>query len=357
MAPLALRSVGAQRTKRSFPKPARRVDLTLLHCVVLCIHFSSEGLGRVRVARAPDPMWETVLSLRVLSQRRPGLLFEQWSRHTWGQLTPAVQRLREFVSSCGHCPDFLTPTHGGVSPEYALTQVLSTSPGRIKTELLAADGTGFWAAALADDDGATLHHFGQAVRSYFKIGIAPYWLRIHAAADGARVRLGRTLIDDGIERTLVRLWPDTSWCPPVLHLPYSSDRDLVLNGRDLILLPSFFSAQQPVTRHDPALPPVLAFPVHDNGSADTLRPGAPRARPAADSKLAALLGRTRAAVLEAVRHACTTSELARRVGISLASASQHATVLREAGLLTTARHRNAVVHSTTALGAALLNHP
>jgi DNA-binding transcriptional ArsR family regulator len=82
-----------------------------------------------------------------------------------------------------------------------------------------------------------------------------------------------------------------------------------------------------------------------------------RAEPAADSKLAALLGRTRAAVLETVSSPCTASELARQTGISLASASQHATVLREAGLLTTTRHRNAVMHTTTALGAALLGRP
>jgi Helix-turn-helix domain len=323
---------------------------------MLRIHFSIEDLARVRVARTPDPMWETVLSLRVLGQPRPNKLFERWRRHTLGRLTQPMLRLREFVSSFDHWPDFLTPTNGGVSPERAVTQILATSPHQVRTELLVAPGTSAWVAALVDD-GSALRQLGEVMLSYFRIGLAPYWRQILAAADGARARLARTLIDDSIERMLVGLWPDTSWQPPVLRVPYSGRKDLILAGRELILLPSFFSSQSPIIRQDPALPPVLVFSIHDAGRGNALCPGGPLARPATGDKLAALLGRTRAAVLETVSTACTTSELARRVGISLASASQHATILREAGLLATTRHRNAVMHTTTALGNALMNRP
>ncbi|MDG4865877.1 winged helix-turn-helix domain-containing protein, partial [Streptomyces sp. T-3] len=65
-------------------------------------------------------------------------------------------------------------------------------------------------------------------------------------------------------------------------------------------------------------------------------------------------GRTRSAVLASVDGGCTTGELARRVGVSAASASQHATVLRESGLLATVRDGNSVLHTVTPLGAALL---
>ena len=46
--------------------------------------------------------------------------------------------------------------------------------------------------------------------------------------------------------------------------------------------------------------------------------------------------------------------LARRLGISAASASAHATVLRDAGLAVAQRHRNSVLHSASALGVELL---
>jgi len=72
------------------------------------------------------------------------------------------------------------------------------------------------------------------------------------------------------------------------------------------------------------------------------------------SALAALVGRNRAAVLQSIADGCTTTELARRVGISLAAASQHASVLRGAGLIATRRQGGAVLHVLTPLGAELL---
>jgi DNA-binding transcriptional ArsR family regulator len=69
--------------------------------------------------------------------------------------------------------------------------------------------------------------------------------------------------------------------------------------------------------------------------------------------LAALLGHTRAAVLGALDRPGTTGELARRTGVLPSSASQHATVLREAGLVRTVRDGKAVRHTLTPLGAAL----
>jgi DNA-binding transcriptional ArsR family regulator len=59
-------------------------------------------------------------------------------------------------------------------------------------------------------------------------------------------------------------------------------------------------------------------------------------------------------VLRALHESCTTSELGRRLGISPAAASQHTAILREAGLITSLRNVNMVVHSLTSLGAALI---
>jgi DNA-binding transcriptional ArsR family regulator len=49
------------------------------------------------------------------------------------------------------------------------------------------------------------------------------------------------------------------------------------------------------------------------------------------------------------------AQLARRVGVSAASVSQHTAVLREAGLIHTSRIGKAVLHTMTPLGTALLN--
>ena len=71
--------------------------------------------------------------------------------------------------------------------------------------------------------------------------------------------------------------------------------------------------------------------------------------------LAALLGSTRGEVLRRLGTAgASTSELARILDILVASASQHASVLRRSGLVVSRRAGNAVVHRITPLGTALL---
>jgi DNA-binding transcriptional ArsR family regulator len=102
-----------------------------------------------------------------------------------------------------------------------------------------------------------------------------------------------------------------------------------------------------VTLLDPRLPPVLVYPVDPAPLPDRDRPD--------QRALGALVGNTRAAVLGAVGDGCSTSDLARRVQVSPAAASQHASILREAGLIVSTRDRNQVVHTLTPLGVALLN--
>jgi DNA-binding transcriptional ArsR family regulator len=106
---------------------------------------------------------------------------------------------------------------------------------------------------------------------------------------------------------------------------------------------------------DPDASPILHVPVTlDAGALRGLwdPPGGATGR----SSLDALLGRTRAAVLDAVAAGpCTTSELARRAGVSVPSASEHAAVLRDADLIDTRRVGKAVRHAVTTLGASLLD--
>ncbi|MGH3380833.1 MAG: ArsR/SmtB family transcription factor [Actinoallomurus sp.] len=71
-----------------------------------------------------------------------------------------------------------------------------------------------------------------------------------------------------------------------------------------------------------------------------------------------MLGRTRAAVLQALSgRVGTTGDIARRLGISMASASEHASLLRAAGLVVSERSGNTVRHRLTSLGFDLLHRP
>ncbi|MFG2725894.1 winged helix-turn-helix domain-containing protein [Streptomyces canus] len=76
--------------------------------------------------------------------------------------------------------------------------------------------------------------------------------------------------------------------------------------------------------------------------------------PSRERPPAGLLSRGRAAVLRTVESGCTTTEPARRLGLSAATAGEHARIMREAGLLASVRDRNTVVHALTPLDIDLL---
>ncbi|MEU2989547.1 ArsR/SmtB family transcription factor [Streptomyces griseoincarnatus] len=72
--------------------------------------------------------------------------------------------------------------------------------------------------------------------------------------------------------------------------------------------------------------------------------------------MAALLGPTRAMVLLGIaeEHGPTTTELARRTGVSQPTVSHHTTVLRDSGLISTHRCGTRAYHLLTPLGARLV---
>ncbi|MET9556577.1 helix-turn-helix domain-containing protein [Streptomyces sp. NPDC006645] len=84
---------------------------------------------------------------------------------------------------------------------------------------------------------------------------------------------------------------------------------------------------------------------------------ASRPEAAGGEALAALLGTTRARVLlhVAADPTATATDLVHRLGVSAATVSQHASVLRRSGLITTRRTGGSVHHSVTPLGHAVLD--
>lgn len=156
----------------------------------------------------------------------------------------------------------------------------------------------------------------------------------------------------GGDRLLSALHPRVRWVAPVLQVLDMNDRDLYLDGRGIELQPSAFCWQVPTKLRDPELKPVLVYPIqHAPG---ILRQASMESEPMSDP-LGSLLGSTRAVALEAAVPGCTTTELARRCNISPAAASHQATVLREAGLITTRRAGASVRHEITQLGIWLLS--
>lgn len=321
---------------------------------MLRLHFTSEDLAQVRVAPAPDVLWETVLSATLLSNRQRATAFDPWRARTRSRmklLRPAhVSLIRYLAPPVGNFPDFLTPSGTVDDLEAGIERVLATPRTQLRREVASLTGRSTWTRPLLDGDKAAITTVGEALRGYHRAAVAPYWSRIHALVDADRAVRARALLDGGVKGLLDSFRPVLQWDSPVLAARYPVDRDLYLNGRGLVLIPSAFCWQDPITLIDPELPPVLVYPAVGQ------QPGWWTSPPATQStrNLINLLGDTRAVVLSVIEDGCTTTELARRVGVSAPSVSRHAAVLREAGLVTSLRQRNMVIHTLTPLGKALI---
>ncbi|MFP8943960.1 ArsR family transcriptional regulator [Streptomyces fenghuangensis] len=327
---------------------------------MLRIHFSDADLARTRIAAAPDPLWEIAASLHRLQSRRG-----RWAYAGWYRM--ARQRVREkglgrvlrsvflpLYPRAAYFPDFLTPADSVGDWEAGLESILATPPRRVLEEVTILDrtvGAPAWAGQLARPEAR--REFTGMLRAYHGAVIAPYEEHAQARIEAERAARARGLLDGGVEGMLSGLGPMLRWRPPVLEAVYPKqvgDRDLYLNGRGLTLVPSYFNWGEPVTFADPEMPPVLWYSLlHEPGPAD-----GPHGGDAPDKSLVTLLGRARAVALRTASTGATTGEIARAAGVSASSASRHATVLRDAGLITTVRNGPTVLHTLTPAGASLL---
>lgn len=321
---------------------------------MLRIHFNAADLRCLRLAADADPLWESLLSQHLLTSGKGPPNLEPWRRWAVPRLTPPMRALMGLAPPTGYSADFLTPTDGVRDLDAGLDAVLATPVDHLRDDLRRVaprPSSVRWTDRLADGDRRALGALAAAMRSYFDAVLASYWGLISGRVAAARARGARQMVDGGVDRLLTTLHPTVRWDPPTLHVAYPADRDVHLDGRGLVLVPSFFCRHTPVTLRAADRPPVLVYPI----DADLERDAEPPAPAGGD--LVALLGATRAAVLRTTLlapHGISTGELARRVGVSLSSASEHATTLRRAGLLRACPHGRHTLHLVTPLGRALL---
>ncbi|MFF3276350.1 ArsR/SmtB family transcription factor [Streptomyces chrestomyceticus] len=240
---------------------------------------------------------------------------------------------------------------------------LTRVPGGSR-EILAAWPVGAGPAKTARPGIPVLHQprLLAAVDAMYQVAVKPHWSHVRDHLTSALEARRDIMCSDGIEALLNSLGPGIRWKAPVLEIESDITGHVEPNGRGLLLSPSLFV--QGAGAVVPSLPgaegsgPVLVYPDHPGDHCGSpLNEGLPAA-PAASCRpresLAALVGRTRAAILHALRDGYGNGELAESLGISPTAVSQHTSTLRNAGLISTRRRGGQVVHTVTALGRHLL---
>lgn len=319
------------------------------------IHLTTDDLVRVRLAPGIDPMWELMHSVQVAGSRTGEVVFGRWRRRC--KRIPGVQLgvLATLAPKVGYSPDFLTPASGTSTLTEGVETVLGT-PRRVLGSDLGKLGSARplpgWVEHLAAGEPASLRGLGRAMHSYWDVALAPYWPQIRRRVDCELYRAARILATGGVEQLLTVVSPQLRWESPVLTAGHKGTvDDIHLDGRGLVLQPSFFADDDVTILRVPGKPVVVAYPV-------PLVPGwcVDRDADVDNGPLDQLLGRTRSHALTVLAdQTVSTTELATRLNVSVPSASQQAKILREAGLVASNQHGKTVLHEATDLGRQLLD--
>ncbi|MBW3363098.1 winged helix-turn-helix domain-containing protein [Streptomyces microflavus] len=331
---------------------------------MLRIHFTSKDLAQVTLGHNSSmPVSEAVMSLQAL-RRGSGPRFSAWRHLTGKQLPARASLLGSLVPASGWAPDFLTPGPDHASPTTGVFDAIRATPRRrLAAELRRLSShhrLPAWTQLLADGDREALDAVTDTLTDYYDVAVAPYTDRMRAVLDADRAWRVHTMARVGVGAVLAGLHPQVRWEEPVLELAGHAGQgqvDFHLEGRGLLLSAHIFCGSRPRAMLNRVGPSVLVYAPVWNLQSDSLVAAPADARPRASTALATLLGRTRAAVLEALASPAghSTKQLAESLAISPATASEHVTALRAAGLVTSLRQANMVRHTATALGKSLIS--
>ncbi|MGV9990185.1 DUF5937 family protein [Streptomyces sp. NPDC003374] len=316
------------------------------------IRFTAASVARVRFALSP--LGETVLALRILLGGAGGhAVHRPWADGARPLLTGEreLPLLRALIA--GPLPSFLFPVPEERLPSAAteLEALRATEETFFRREYGAVTGV---PAEDAPAPESVLPRLAGALHRCHELLVAPHWGRMRAVLEADVARRALTLVDGGVQALFAGLHEDIAW----------DGGQLVVNGRrtpraahtvdtrghGLVLLPGVFNWPDVGVDKSPVAAASIRYPA--------LGVGLLWERPAtAPAGLAAVLGRTRTALLTALAEPLTTTALAGRLGITPSAVSQHLGALRAAGLVSTRRTGRTALHLRTERAAHLLDAP
>src|SRR5689334_14907216 len=248
-------------------------------------------------------------------------------------------------------PSYLMPIPDDRMPDLAteLRRMRSTAAAQVQRDLDRRKGP--LPRPLRDlraDPRAGLARLVATIAAMHEALLAPYWPRMVRLLEADIAVRAAVLADQGSEAVFAGLHRDIDWADGelVLHAGRRPERPTVIPtvmptiiptvvdvaDHGLILSPSVFAWPNTWTETRPARAGIVRYPAR--GIATVWE------HPAAaigSGAIAALIGRTRAELLDLLAAPATTGGLAGRLGITSGAVSQHLNVLRAAGLVATRR--------------------
>jgi DNA-binding transcriptional ArsR family regulator len=265
---------------------------------------------------------------------------------------PGTPLLRAVHEDSRYVPDFLTPPAraGERSLDDELALVAATPLPVVAAELDRCRSEGSDHAALRGRPAALRAQAVRELRAAWESLLRPHWPRLHRVLAHDVDHRSRRLVSGGTAALLDDLHPDVSWAAGTLRVRSRTSDRRDLRGEGVVLMPSAFGVGRPIVVLDPPYQPTLVYPARGLGTAWS-EPVAPA------GALVRLMGRGRAELLALLDEPAGTVDLARRLGRSPGTTSEHLSALRAAGLADVIRQGKASRWSRTPLGDALVAGP
>jgi DNA-binding transcriptional ArsR family regulator len=185
---------------------------------------------------------------------------------------------------------------------------------------------------------------------YWSVALEPHWRSIRAILDEDVAFRATELTKGGVGAMLAGLYESVSVVGDVLHIdkPVAAREDLA--GAGLRLVPSVFVWPRVIFAISESGPCTLTYAARGVGNLWSH----PDAAMTYEDPLAALIGRSRAAIRCSLAVPMTTTELAIKLGQSAPAVSQHLAVLRRSSLATSWRAGRRVLYRRTALADSIV---
>jgi DNA-binding transcriptional ArsR family regulator len=317
---------------------------------MLRVPFGSQSLLTTRFAARPAPLVELAATIACLQARSGDPRTRVWRRSAVRALPSTAAPLFGLITPIGEWPAFLTPIDDDI--DTALERVSATPTTIVRRELRclcpSARPLTPWIRDLARRDPEGWAILLRALREGYDALLAARWDGLVTAHASDIAFRSQVIAECGLRDCLAGLCAGSSWEGESLYVPLAQDVRVEVDQRAATLLPSAFWSRGPLIkdRHDGSrlliYPALASSPLVAADSGTDIDP------------VVSLLGRTRACILRSLAQRRTTTQLADELGISAATASEHAKTLRSNGLIVTERCGKTVLHSCTPLGLKLL---
>lgn len=305
---------------------------------------------------AYSPLAEVAESLHMISSGRVEPLHRGWFAAVRDELHRVdMPLLHAVVPARPFIADFLFTgaTDSGTTIEDQLKLVAEMPAGQLRREIedvWQSEPVPAAALKVVDDPTGGPGRLAHTLWQYWSVAMEPHWRSMRAALDEDVAFRASELTQGGLGAMLAGLHSTVTVIGDVLHIDKRVSCQEDLAGSGLVLVPSVFVWPRVIfAKSESDRPCSLTYAARGVGNVWSQE----RRLASHEDPLAALLGRSRAAIIDCLALPMSTSELALKLGQSPPSISQHLAVLRRSGLATSWRSGRRVLYRRSVLADSI----